>query len=501
MRQFISAHRYSFLLGIGIFLFAFLFFAHIHPVYPYDLDDWKIMLRVREAYPSIYEWNPTRILPEILMPRCGEFAMVVLYPLVGDITLSICIVTALLLSLLISLYMLFFYRYIRRTTNLSGAASVMLTLSFFAFHFLIFRTFERENQHLFYSYDLTDHFFYTVPNIIGSILVLIFMTNKVEFFDLKSSLIKKSLFLLAIYLLVFSNLFDSIILSAFVGSFVLFRVIQEIRGKKKWSDIFNRYWLHICVVILWLVAIGFEPFGGNAKEINSQTQTFSEALVSSTKNMIQVLFFQTNKVATTTILIVIILFLAISFRKKDAYKEREPLYILLFSGTICAIFLTLLGAATFPYYLFRVMTIYAVPFFFILAGFYSAAKLFRSFPKAVVILPFAMLFVICNIERRGKTFQDVQTFLIPNDQQCCYQVSPSEILERNRQNIQTLITSNRAGRDTLTLFVPRYEQDGNWPISWSYGRSLSRFLLRYHLVSRKMEVSIDCDSHNNDFTK
>lgn len=497
MKQFITIHRFPLFLGFGIFGFVFLFFSHIHPVYPYDLDDWKIMLRIREAYPSIYEWNPTRILPEIMMPKCGEFAMYVLYPFIGDVSLSICITTALVLSLLITLYTLFFYRYLRKRIQLTSATCAIFTLIFFAFHFLIFRNFERENQHLFYSYDLTDHYFYTIPNILGSILVLIFMTDKGEFFHLQNNVAKKGIFLLAVFLLIFSNLFDSIILSAFVGSLLLFRVIRAIKEGKKFKEIITQYRLHIAIILLWLVAIGFEPFGGNAQEINTQTQTFSDALISSARNMKQILFFQTNSIAITVIFILIILFLANSFRNKKDFKEREMLYVYLFSSLVSAIFLVLLGAVSFPYYLFRVMSIYAVPFFLFLGGFYCAANLLKEFPKTTAILPFALLFFFCNIETRGKTFQDVQTFLIPNDQQYCYKVSPAEILERNRKHIKTLIEANRSGQDTLILFVPKYEQDGNWPLSWSYGRSLSRFLLRYHLVSRKMEVSIECDSKAN----
>lgn len=501
MKQYITTHRYPISLGIGVFFLIYIFFAIVHPIYPYDLDDWKIMLRVRELYPSIYEWNPTRVLPEVLMPRCGEFAMAVVYPLVGDITLSICYVTALLLSILITTYILFFYQYIRKKASLSCATSVLLSLIFLAFHFLIFRTQERENQHLFYSYDLTDHYFYTIPNILGSILVMIFMTQSGEFFHFGSSVVKKGFFLLSVYLLVFSNLFDSIILSSFLASLLLIRVIRARKENKTWKEIFKQYRLHIAIIALWLVAIGFEPFGGNAQEITTQTQSVSDALMASARNMKHVLLFQTNTVAKTSILLAITLFLVLSFKNKEKFEERETLYVLLLSSVVCTVFLVLLGAMSFPYYLLRVMSIYAVPFFIILCGFYCLAKLVKAFPKISIILPFALLFFLCNIERRGKTFQDVQTFLIPNEQQLCYQIPPAEILKQNRNNIETLITANKKGQDTLTLFVPKFKQDGNWPMSWSYGRNLSRFLLRYHLVTDKMEVKLETDPQKKDFSK
>lgn len=490
MNNIFVRHRYPILLGFGIFIFIYLFFTQIHPVYPYDLDDWKIMLRMRELYPSAFVWNPTRILPEFLMPRCGELAMDVVYPFTGDITLSICYVTGCLLATLITAYMLCFYRFLKQKIGLSSIVCVLLTLLFLEFHFLIFRVYDVENQHLFYSYDLTDHYFYTIPNIMGSILVLLFATDGYEFLSLKSNPIKKGFLFLALYLMIFSNLFDSIILSAFVGSLLLVRGIKVLAKKEKWSTFFSQYWLHISVVLLWLVSLAFEPFGGNANEINTRTESFTSALRSSVRNMRHIVFDQTNSVAVTIIITVILIFVVVSVWKKKN-SGREILFVSLLAAVVSGVFLSLLGAMSFPYYLLRIMSVYAVPFFVIFGAFCCAAYLLKQYPKSSVALPFLIMFVFCNTQQRGKTFQDVQTFLIPNDQQYCYQVPTSEILIQNRRNIQTIVAADCAGRDSVTLIVPEFEQDGNWPLSWGYGKSLSRFLLRNHIISKEMTVKVE----------
>ena len=490
MATFLKQHRYPILLGIGIFIFVFIFFTQIHPVYPYDLDDWKIMHRMRSAYPSIFEWNPTRILPEFLMPRCGEVAMTLFYPLCHDITLSIGTVTSLLLASLISAYIVAFYRVARKAFSLSVKVSVLLSVLFFAFHFLIFRSQESENQHLFYSYDLTDHYFYTVPNLLASICVLLFISERFEYFSLRINPVRKGFFLLLLYLTIFSNLFDSIILAAFIGCFLLFQFCKAIGEKRSIREFAHQYWLHLAVISLWLVAIAFEPFGGNSEEITTHADSFPNALMASVKAMKYVLVNQTNRLALALIAGTILSFAIVSIRQKEASQTKRLIYTLLSAAAVSGIFLTLLGAASFPYYLLRIMSVYAVPFFLILAGFVCASILLQRFPHCSAVLPLLLLIVYCDIECRGKTFQDVQTFLIENDHQYRYRVTPQDILKQNRQYIQAIIEADQCGKDSVTLTVPRFEQDGNWPLSWSYGRSLSKFLYINHLIAHKMTVNL-----------
>lgn len=494
MQTYLLRHKYPILLGIGIFCFIFIFFSQIHPVYPYDLDDWKIMHRARDLYPSIYEWNPTRVLPEILMPRCGEFAIDLFYPLTHDITLAICFMTSLLLATMVTTYCLSFYRLMRRRFSLPNATCAFLTLIFLACHFLIFRSQSSENQHLFFSYDLTDHYYYTIPNLLGSILVILFMTYDFEFFKINNRPVLKGCLLLTIYLMVFSNLFQSIILSAYLGSHLIVNAFSD-KGLRHHSirEFASRYRLHLATISLWLLAVAFEPFGGNAAEISKGADSIGEAFRESVHSMGNVFLRRPNTLAVSLILIA----WCMTIWEYIKHKEIRGLYTtpisLILSALVSSVFLTLLGTMSFPYYLERIMSVYAVPFFVLLSGFWSAALFFRWHRNGTIVLPLLFMLVFCNCIRRGNTFQDVQTFLIPNDQQYTYQVSPKEILEQNREYIQTVIEADQNGQDTAIIHVPRFEQDGNWPISWTYGRSLSIFLYNNHFISHKIAVTVIAD--------
>jgi hypothetical protein len=59
----------------AVFVFMFVFFYNIHPLVILDADDWTYVSYSRMALPSARYWNPSRILPELLMSGCSNFAV------------------------------------------------------------------------------------------------------------------------------------------------------------------------------------------------------------------------------------------------------------------------------------------------------------------------------------------------------------------------------------------------------------------------------------------
>lgn len=54
------------------------------PIVPFDTDDWCYMGYYRLPIPIWGDWNPSRVLPEVMMPYVSIFAARVIYPLTGD---------------------------------------------------------------------------------------------------------------------------------------------------------------------------------------------------------------------------------------------------------------------------------------------------------------------------------------------------------------------------------------------------------------------------------
>lgn len=483
------------LLGIGIFFTIFVFFTQAHPIYPYDADDWTYLYHTREAYININEYNPTRILPELLMPACGWIAMNVAYPIVNDITTAVCITSSLLLALLISIYMLLFYQMAHCKLTLSRLQSFILTLIFFVFHFLFLRHQEQGNEHLFYSFDLCCHYNYTIPNIIASSFVLLFITKGFEIFNLKNHLIGKGIFFLLLYLTILSHLFGSVILITYLASHVFIQFIALRRKTEtfNWRAFGRRYILHLSIIGCWLAALPFEAFGKRASDVSNIAQTtLGDSLIESARNLKNVFLYHTNGLAITFVLISLSAYLIIVFaskRKKESTSLALPGTLLL-SFMLCCAYLILMAAKSYPYYILRAMTVYAAPFYLILLALVCAATIINRKRQLAAILPFLLLLFSCNSVRQGNTFLDVQTLTIPQKIQGNYCIPINEIPKQNRQYISTIIKADQEGESEVSLVVPYFDHIDNWPIANYYGMKMSRFLSRFNLISKRIKVNI-----------
>ena len=97
----------------SFFLFLFLifvyFFCLVHPSIPYNGDDWRYLSYARHAWPEAAEWNPARILPEVLLPAIGCMSAF-LYKMGIDYISSVSIIYGIFLSFLLTVLAYNFYR-------------------------------------------------------------------------------------------------------------------------------------------------------------------------------------------------------------------------------------------------------------------------------------------------------------------------------------------------------------------------------------------------------
>ena len=217
---------------LALFVGLAVFFTAAHPLPLLDTDDWAYFCGARLALPIPRFWNPGRVLPETLMPLCGLVAGA-LYRLVWhDYIRCQVLVVGLVYSLFILLYLYAFFRFLRRRMALPRWQSALLTLLFLTVHFLIFRTAETGNRHLFSTLDTACVFFYAIPALLGSALVLLDLAG-----DLPEDLFRpgrvfsKGLFLAGLYLAMFSNLYGSAIFAVYLGCRLLYALIGSLRRK------------------------------------------------------------------------------------------------------------------------------------------------------------------------------------------------------------------------------------------------------------------------------
>ena len=120
---------------LAVFGILYLWFARVKPLVPYDGDDWLYLSYARKAVPLWGDWNPARVLPEVLMPLCGAVAAYVVMPLTGDYIGSITIVSAVVVSGFLTAYVYFFETQVSKKFSLPAFGVRLLGGLFLLSHF------------------------------------------------------------------------------------------------------------------------------------------------------------------------------------------------------------------------------------------------------------------------------------------------------------------------------------------------------------------------------
>ena len=165
---------WDFCFFLVIFIGMFIFFTGAHPLIAYDGDDWVNLSKMRHFIPMWHGFNPTKILPETLMPFVGYFSGYVVTPITQNYVNAVTIVSALLVSGFITMYIYLFSRFIGTLGNPSRYGNVLVCIILLLSHFFIFKQKSDLSNFLFRSFDLTCYFHYMIPALLNISLVLHF---------------------------------------------------------------------------------------------------------------------------------------------------------------------------------------------------------------------------------------------------------------------------------------------------------------------------------------
>ena len=122
------------------FLFFVFYFGLIHPLVPFDTDDWMNMSIVRPLYPSLNWWNPTKVFPERLEPAVAMFAVRFITPIIGDYINALILANAIVVSFFITCYLYFVQKLLNDKFQLSPLSNFCIIVLFVLLHFLILKT-------------------------------------------------------------------------------------------------------------------------------------------------------------------------------------------------------------------------------------------------------------------------------------------------------------------------------------------------------------------------
>lgn len=482
-----------FALLLIIFAFLYVFFSCIHPLQVFDTDDWTCIAISRDAVPDTTEWNPTRIFPEIFMPVCGAIAAYVVSPIIDNYLLSMTVVSALVVSCVIVMYLYSFGEAMQHISSVDFTQKIAIVLFFFLCHFWIFRNAQENNYHLFFSQDMACIFYYTIPTLLSSIILLNFESTDRAWS--KFSYLKRGILILAGYLAVFSNLFCSVVIAVYAAMSLFFSFLKHLRSNRNIRTAFSVFkdnCFFTAIVILWLGSLVLEVSGGRSNEVGN---SFSMEQLSSTLEYLRLLLTSVNKLflfVAGCIFVLAVVFLRSSKLKNDVDKTCFEKMVFYFLCALCTtVFLILLCAVgSLSHYIGRSDVALSFCMYFLLMLSAAVSYVLRKIPKLLELFPLLLCIILFNINTQGSTFAE------PNDSRL-----PPETVSRFSEYIyDQIVEASENGATEVVLHIPKYNDPNNWPHIVYFGERLSNTLYKHGQIEAPMSIVLVMDENiNTDF--
>lgn len=470
--------------GILIFAGMMAFFA-AHPLYIYDSDDWHYISFSRHALPSVRQWNPTKILPETLLPLCAEIAVRFVMPFTKDYIGSMGMVFAVVVSLGIVGYIMSFGKHLETEYGIKGIQSVLVMMLILLLHFLPFNTHISGNAHLFWADNVNCVFNYTIPGLLNGILFLVLFSADPEIQKRGKRYTASGILLLLIYLAVNSNMFQSIMISSLAGVKLLLSLFADRgRSEKRLSKRYLREYIHknslwLSVLVLWILSLGFEVQGGRASKAVSG---ISNLPVKETLKRFTGRMGSMNKLFAVIIGITVFSGLALCLyrRIRNIWDHRDSKFLRSIETEflclcITVVYLILLCSKVYPYYIERSYVLFAMIFYLIVMAASSLVYMVSKIPVCTVIMPLICYFLLFETVIDGKSFAEYNVLQYPGKQ----------IKLLDEYYIEQILAADEAGFTEAEVHVAKHFSD-TWPLGISEGGVKMAVSLYRHGLTDKM---------------
>jgi hypothetical protein len=479
------------LLALGIvFILVYLFFTLAHPVVPYDSDDWRYLGQFRRPLPDMNQWNPSRVLPEVITPLAGYFAAYVVTPLLGSYIDSFTVTVALTLS---ALSAALFYVLYRLFHSLGGnkTASVLTSLLILCLYFVFLKT-RVNSQYLLYSYNLNTIYAYTVPNVINSILVCILMRYSAAGKDIGINGAGTRVFVIfavVIYFAIFSILFASVIVAVYCFFELVTSVVKkESLGKKL---------AYIVILAAFLIYCYYELSGERVNSDSGGTTNYSILSMEFVNQLMvawwnfQGLFQQANMAIFSGTLGIIFLALTIFAINREEDKDKPLVrmgFISMASFIVLIPALVFVGGKSGPGYCSLTHTMYSVFFYYFLCTGFSLIYILSKISKAVIVLPFLLVLLFIESTNSGWPFIDQSSYSINYFERGMTTKQKKRIAS---DWIEAITAADEMGAEAAVIQVPM--QDGpDWPVSFDWFDEAFAHTLRTHgVISRELPIILE----------
>ncbi len=459
------------LFTLSVFLFFCVFFIQIHPIIPHDTDDWNYLSQWRLAVPSLDYWNPTRVMPETLMPFFSGIAAFLVYPLSGDYLTSMIVTHGIVVSLFATLYIRSFLHVVHRRLQVDELGSIALATLFLIFHFLIFRSEDSGNQHLFYSHDLTCYYNYTIPNLLCATVVM-YLIEK-DWVRNPVSLSPQAIGWRALifYYALFSHLYGSCILGIFLGCNLLLGILRDYPIMKDAGKLFKKYRWMIITICAWLTANLLEIIGSRAELLAQQNEniTWSDNFLNTLRSLHEMTGYL-NRFFVFLALVFLVFGLFEFFVKKEHRFLHMNLWLMF---AILLAYVVLLTSNVKPYFMLLSDVVFSISFPLLLLTMLGAVYLYKHSKLFVCLFPIVLIIVFSGINTAAQTFRTVT---------CSPNLDEAKIMSINKELLSQMVKADECLLDSVVVIVPDMSTQLNWPYSDGSYLFMSRTLYKHGVI-------------------
>jgi len=466
--------RSNYLFYLILFGGFYIFYAEVHPIIPFDADDWMNMNFTRGALPSLSNWNPTKVFPECFEPLAGLVAAYLVAPVIGDYLNALLFTHAFIVSAFIILYLYSLQKLLKHIFKFGNLTCYAIIIVYILFHFLILRTDGSNNDYLLFSPNANCYYHYTIPNLLCASLVLWLMHN--DFSKVKGGL-KIGVLLFAFYLALCSNLFSTVIIIAYIGAQLLLNLVNHDKTGNSWFRTYiKNNSFYIVIVCFWIIIQLIEANGLRAANSNMETPLIT-GTIEAAKNFFR-LHFNHRFSALAGLSFVTALIYTYLKKKENWNSILKKIGVLILATILDIAYLILLCSRVDPLYMQQGQVIFSYSFFILIVVILSISYLCSKTQYVKVGLPLLILLLFFETNTTGKVFRDVQYEYIDNPQAC---------MELNRVLLDKIQKADQANQDSILITVPDFGNWDNWPLSYNCSK-VGIVLYKHNIISRPIRT-------------
>lgn len=440
------------------FLFLFLifiyFFCFVHPSIPYNGDDWRYLSYARHAWPETAEWNPARILPEVLLPAIGCMSAF-LYKMGIDYISSISIIYGIFLSVLLTVLAYNIYRLFCDILAGDQLGALLLVSFFMLSSFFMFEKYKNDNIFLFYATYFCTGIYYVASNIINSILTIILFRYSLDdaIVDIKGYSIP--FLILLMYISQFSMTFSALI--SVSSAFFIF-ILKCKKG------LIRKDYVLLVPIVFFAIATLFDMSGNRFDVLQKNGIPLSTVIFS----FHEFLFHLRNDFIGFCLLIVFAYFVVL-FIKKEQNNISYIVMICMLSMFLIFIFDIILSMKTMDF-MKRIEATYGIFFFLLLSVTCCLCYLLKRFSLVKIFLPMCILFLAVDVLHVNKIYADT------------YGADKRYIVESWLADIKE---AENKGLSSVVISVPQigWPHPGEW-----FGDVVSQTLYVHRITKNKMNI-------------